>query len=58
MKHVEKLIKLIELLEVRNWQYEITHDDRFQIHLGNYFYDVSKYDVAQLQQIIDDIEQW
>lgn len=57
MKHIEKLIKLIELLEVRDWTYTIMND-RIQVELGNYFYNVSKYDAKQLQQIIDDIEQW
>lgn len=57
MKHIEKLIKLIELLEVRNWTYTMMND-RIQVELGNYFYNVSKYDTTQVQQIIDDIEQW
>lgn len=57
MKHIDKLKKLIELLEIRNWEYEIA-DDRFAMYLGNHYYDVSKFDHKQLQQIIDDIEQW
>lgn len=58
MKHIEKLLELVKLLEEREWQYKITEDDRFQITLGNYFYDVSKFNVEQLQQIIDDVNQW
>lgn len=57
-EYTKKLIRLIELLEEKDWQYSITHDDRFEIYLGNYFYDVSKFNTKELQQIIDDIEQW
>lgn len=57
MKHIEKLVKLVELLEIRHWTYTMMND-RIQVELGNYFYNISKYDSNQLQQIIDDIEQW
>lgn len=56
--HTELLVKLIERLEERNWEYSITHDNRFETYLGNYFYNVSKFDIKELQQIIDDIDQW
>lgn len=58
MDHINKLIELITKLEELNWQYSITHDDRFELYLGNQLKDISKFDIEAITSLIDEIENW
>lgn len=55
MNHINKLIELITLLEERSWQYCITHEDRFELHIGNEFVEFSKFNVEAIEDLIEEI---
>lgn len=58
MRESQKVfIKIIEMLEERNWEYQVTFT-HIQIELGNEFYNVSKDDLAELLELQEEIACW
>lgn len=55
--HNPHFIKLLEILEERDWQYEIMQD-RFYIVLGNMEFEFSKHDKSKTVELIDIIKEW
>ena len=50
-------IKIIEMLEERNWEYQVTFT-HIQIELGNEFYNVAKDDLTELLELREEIACW
>lgn len=52
------LLELIEILEERDWEYEIYRNKLFTIMLGNVLRKAYTYDENSLQDILDDVNAW
>ena len=57
MNHNPHFIKLLEILEERDWQYDIMQDV-FYIVLGNQEFEFSKHNKLKTLALIEAIENW
>lgn len=58
MNHHKKVfIQIIEMLEERDWEYEVTFT-HIKIEIGNEFYNVAKDDLNELFELKDEIMCW
>lgn len=52
-----KFIKLLEILESRDAQYEIV-EDMFSMYLGNQYIEFSKFNEDRTDELIEEIEKY
>lgn len=51
-------IKLLEILEERDWEYEINSHGIFYVVIGNQEFEFDKTDKAETLELIDLLENW
>lgn len=55
--HKRVFIQIIEMLEERDWEYQVTFT-HIQVELGNAFYQAPKDDLNKLFELKDEILNW